>query len=684
MRNVECGMRNGCGTLDALAPARSPHVNSALRIPHSQFESCDPGFLAQRASDLIRSREQHLPAVRLHGERGAEPEAVVHALLFQVDGELILSACGLMAAEQLGDLLGQEAHGHEPVLTAVREKDVGERRRQDRAEAVLAERPDRVFARRAAAEVLPGEEDARAPGVGVVELEVRVRTTVGPEAPVVEQGGSEPGAFHPLEELLRNDLVGIHVGARQGRQPTGVTHEGFHHGAAPPAPHLRTSTMCPATAAAAAMGGLMRWVRPPRPCRPSKLRFDVEAQRSPPCSTSGFMPRHMEQPALRHSNPASLNTRSSPSRSACAFTCCDPGTTMARTPVATCRPRTVRAAARRSSIRALVQDPRNTRSIGSPSSGVPGASPMYSSARVTARRSASVGKSAGLGTQPVTGVTMPGLVPQVTWGATSAASSWTCLSYVAPGSVRSSRHRSTARSHAAPLGARGRPLRYATVFSSGAIMPARAPASIDMLHTVIRSSIESARIASPVYSMTWPVAPAVPIRPIRARIKSLAVTPGASPPVTRASMVPGFDHTRHCVASTCSTSLVPIPRASAPKAPWVAVCESPHTITMPGWVRPSSGPITCTIPCCGDRRSNSSSPKSRALTASASSCRAAIGSAIGAARSPVGTLWSTVATVSAGRRTLRPACRKPSNACGDVTSCTRCRSTYSSAGPSGN
>src|SRR5437870_8498835 len=284
MRNVEWGMRNGRGTFGALAPARSPRVNSALRIPHSQFESCDPGFLAQRASDLIRSREQHLPAVGLHGERGAEPEAVVHALLFEIDGELILAACGLMAAEQLGDLLRQESHGDEPVLTAVREEDVRERRREDRAEAVLAEGPDSVLARRAAAEVLPREEDARAPGVGAVELEVRVRATVGPEAPVVEQGGPEPGAFHPLEELLRNDLVGVHVGARQGRQTTGVTHEGLHHGAAPPAPpapHLRTSTMCPATAAAAAMGGLMRWVRPPRPWRPSQLRFDVDAQRSP-------------------------------------------------------------------------------------------------------------------------------------------------------------------------------------------------------------------------------------------------------------------------------------------------------------------------------------------------------------------------------------------------------------------
>jgi len=36
--------------------------------------------------------------------------------------------------------------------------------------------------------------------------------------------------------------------------------------------------------------------------------------------------------------------------------------------------------------------------------------------------------------------------------------------------------------------------------SSGAIMPARAPASMLMLQTVMRPSIESAWMASPVYS----------------------------------------------------------------------------------------------------------------------------------------------------------------------------------------
>jgi hypothetical protein len=35
-----------------------------------------------------------------------------------------------------------------------------------------------------------------------------------------------------------------------------------------------------------------------------------------------------------------------------------------------------------------------------------------------------------------------------------------------------------------------------------AIRPARAPPSIDMLQIVMRPSIDSARIASPAYSMT--------------------------------------------------------------------------------------------------------------------------------------------------------------------------------------
>ena len=63
--------------------------------------------------------------------------------------------------------------------------------------------------------------------------------------------------------------------------------------------------------------------------------------------------------------------------------------------------------------------------------------------------------------------------------------------------------------------------------SSGAIIPARAPASIDMFAIVRRPSIDRARMAAPVYSTTWPAAPSVPIWAIVPRIMSFAPQPRA-------------------------------------------------------------------------------------------------------------------------------------------------------------
>src|SRR3954451_13337905 len=66
----------------------------------------------------------------------------------------------------------------------------------------------------------------------------------------------------------------------------------------------RISTKCPAIAAAAAIAGDTRCVLPLKPWPPSKLRLEVEAQRSSGASLSGFIARHIEQPGSRHSNPA--------------------------------------------------------------------------------------------------------------------------------------------------------------------------------------------------------------------------------------------------------------------------------------------------------------------------------------------------------------------------------------------
>ena len=59
---------------------------------------------------------------------------------------------------------------------------------------------------------------------------------------------------------------------------------------------------------------------------------------------------------------------------------------------------------------------------------------------------------------------------------------------------------------------------------------------------------------------------------------------------------------RHCDASTSRTCDVPMPNATAPNAPCVEVWLSPQAIVMPGCVRPSSGPMTCTMPCDAARQ----------------------------------------------------------------------------------
>ena len=146
-------------------------------------------------------------------------------------------------------------------------------------------------------------------------------------------------------------------------------------------------------------------------------------------------------------------------------------------------------------------------------------------------------------------------------GAISAAVSATSRSNCAPSSVASADQPASAASHAVPLGAKGRPFAYSKVVWSGAIMPLRAPASIDMLQSVSRPSMDSARIADPANSMAWPVAPSALMRAIMASAMSLAATPGASVPSTVMRMRFGLRCHSVCVISTWATSEAPMPKA---------------------------------------------------------------------------------------------------------------------------
>ena len=115
-------------------------------------------------------------------------------------------------------------------------------------------------------------------------------------------------------------------------------------------------------------------------------------------------------------------------------------------------------------------------------------------------------------------------------------------------------------------------------------MPARAPASIDMLQIVMRPSIESASIGAP--GVLDHVADRAGGADLADRAEDQVLRGHAEAGLAlvgdphRLRPAPGR---RHWVASTCSTSDVPTGIASAPSAPCVEVCESPQAIVMPGW-----------------------------------------------------------------------------------------------------
>jgi hypothetical protein len=108
------------------------------------------------------------------------------------------------------------------------------------------------------------------------------------------------------------------------------------------------------------------------------------------------------------------------------------------------------------------------------------------------------------------------------------------------------------------------------VLSSGAIMPARAPASIDMLQRVRRPSIDMLAIADRVLDdVTRGAGCADPRDDCEHDV--LGDTPLPSRPATLIRIVFGRRCQIDCVARTWLTSVVPMPNASAPSAPWVEV-----------------------------------------------------------------------------------------------------------------
>ena len=239
-------------------------------------------------------------------------------------------------------------------------------------------------------------------------------------------------------------------------QATAVSvREGFHRHILP-ASIGRTSVSMPATAAAATIAGDIRCVRAPAPWRPLKLRLVVEAQRSPDATRSPFMPTHIEQPDAAHSRPAADED---------AVEALLLGLTLDRRRARRDEARHFRLAAGEHRGRgAQVLDAAvGARADEHAIDGDAGerlarrAGPCRRWRRAMWAALAASAICAGSGTRAVIGSACSGLVPQVTVGAISAASSTTSLSKRASASLASASQASAAWSNAAPETTHGRP-----------------------------------------------------------------------------------------------------------------------------------------------------------------------------------------------------------------------------------
>ena len=183
----------------------------------------------------------------------------------------------------------------------------------------------------------------------------------------------------------------------------------------------------------------------------------------------------------------------------------------------------------------------------------------------------------------------------------------------------------------------------------------------------MRPAMSSARIVSPVYSMTWPLPPAVVILPMIASTMSLAEQPKPSVPDTSICMF----FAGRCSSVWVAMHVLDLRRADAEgqraqRAMGRGVAVAAHergARQRQAKLRPDD--VHDALPHIEDRdirHPELDDVLLQRLHLDAAVLFLDVGRRC--AQPTVGMLWSATAMVRSGRRSLRPARRRPSNACG--------------------
>ena len=141
-------------------PVRLSRWRARARRRRARLEGGDGVLLLEGEADVVEPVQQAVLAegIDLEGDRAAVGAG--DHLALEIDGQhRVRAARGVV--EQLVDLLLRQGDRQDAVLEAVVEEDVGEEGATMQRMPKSSDRPGRVLARRAAAEIVAGHEDLR-------------------------------------------------------------------------------------------------------------------------------------------------------------------------------------------------------------------------------------------------------------------------------------------------------------------------------------------------------------------------------------------------------------------------------------------------------------------------------------------------------------------------------------------
>lgn len=171
-------------------------------------------LVLQSQGDVIQAIQQAVTTVLLDFEGDAQPHGIANLALFQIDRQAI-RRMGLGFSKEFINLGFRKLDWEHSVLEAVVKKYIGKRWRQDSANAIIVQGPNRVFSAGSAAEIAASQQNTSILDRWLIQLKARVVRTIVQEPPVKEKELTKTGALDALEELFGDDLIGIHVGSIQ-------------------------------------------------------------------------------------------------------------------------------------------------------------------------------------------------------------------------------------------------------------------------------------------------------------------------------------------------------------------------------------------------------------------------------------------------------------------------------------